>query len=90
MEACSPLQNRRFCPTLNSAVLSHFKNRRFCPVSKIGSFVSFKIGCFVLLPKILFENKMARTVADKGRISESFFACSPITNAIYVEKFLLV
>ena len=38
---CFLLQNRRFCPTLKSAVLSHFRNRRFCLIFKIGGFVSF-------------------------------------------------
>ena len=44
------LQNRR--PTLKSAVLSRFRNRRFCLVFEIGGFVSFKIGCFVLPPRL--------------------------------------
>ena len=50
MEIWSLLQNRRFCPTLQSAVLSQFRNRRFCPISENGDFVAFKIGCFVLPP----------------------------------------
>ena len=44
-------QNRPFCPTLKSAVLSHFRNRRFCPIFEIGGFVSFEIGDFVPFPK---------------------------------------
>ena len=50
MEVCYLLQNRWFCPTSKSAVLSHFRNRRFCPIFKIGCFVSFKVGWFVLTP----------------------------------------
>ena len=45
---CSLIQNRQFSPTSKLAVLSHFRNRLICLVSKIGGFVSFKIGCFVL------------------------------------------
>ena len=61
MAFCSLLQNRRFCPTLETAVLSHFRNRRFCLIIKIGGFVSFsksavlshsKIGGFVSHPYI--------------------------------------
>ena len=42
MAVSSLFQNRRFCLI--------FRNRRFCPISKIGGFLSFKIGCFALLP----------------------------------------
>ena len=42
MAICSLLQKRPSCPTLKSAVLSRFK---------IGDFVSFKIGSFVLTPR---------------------------------------
>ena len=41
MAFCSLLQNRRFCPTLETAVLSHFRNRRFCLIFEIGGFVPF-------------------------------------------------
>ena len=62
MVVCSLLQNRWFCATLNSAVLSHFRSRRFCPVSEIGGFVSIKIGRFVLpfcnSPQEVFEAVM--------------------------------
>ena len=50
MAFCSVLQNRRFFPTLESAILSHFRNQRFSPVYEIGRFASFKIDCFVLIP----------------------------------------
>ena len=39
-----------FVSSSKSAVLSRFQNRRFCLVFKIGCFVSFKIGGFVLPP----------------------------------------
>ena len=45
MALCSFLQNRRFCPNLEPAVLSLFE---------IGGFVSFKIGCFVLPPSVSY------------------------------------
>ena len=33
-----------------SAVLSHFRNGRSYLIFKVGAFVSFNIGCFVLPP----------------------------------------
>ena len=48
---CSLLQNRRFRPTLESAVLSHFGNRRFGLILEIGGFVSVKIAGFVSFSK---------------------------------------
>ena len=50
MAICSLLQNRPSCPTLKSAILSHFRDQRFCLIFEIGGFVSFKILCFVLPP----------------------------------------
>ena len=46
-----------------SAVLSHFEKRRFRLIIEIGGFVSFKYGCFVLLPLFfIIDQKMFLTV----------------------------
>ena len=46
--------NRRFCPILKSAVLSHYQNWRFCPVFKIGCFVSSKLAILSRFQNRLF------------------------------------
>ena len=67
MAICSLLQNRPSCPTLKSAIMSHFRNRRFCPIFEIGGSVSFKISCFVL-PPILLIGQFADLVFSMHRL----------------------